>query len=458
MISLQGRLTVSDLCNLNEKTDLYFRDSKKFKTAESLIVYEQNLLPEDELLELCSQEYGMKLSTPRREYIPSAVLEKFRGKNCVPIKYSSASNVMEVGVIPEYRDNFIMCGNYVIKRTLVPLYYYVTLHRDYYGEPDFLYPLPDKDYLDFIYSEAINLKASDITIYDIGNNQARVIYNVRKRLVHSRRTIKGSQVLKLCELLAQSAGQAMDTSNVEPRYFSCRIDEHNRGRVVINKTYFGWAITIRILPDDFLTTTLEDLNIKPSACDFIRNVVLSKEKGLRLFIGETMSGKNTTILSGLMELVKEDRYKIVSIENPVETLVQGVIQINVESEEEFDKNADSLLRQNPDIVYFAEITERNAYAVLKQSNTSKAVFSTLHANSISDVVSRLVDITKLDADRIIMTLQSCVYQVLVRDEDTDTIYPINRCINFDYELKQKLYGQPLYVIQSILKELEDAWC
>ena len=88
----------------------------------------------------------------------------------------------------------------------------------------------------------------------------------------------------------------------------------------------------------------------------------------------------------------------------MEILVDGIVQINTETEEMFAKNADSLLRQNPDIVYFTEITEKTAYSILKQSNTSKAVFSSVHANSIADVVSRLMDITSVDSDRIVQTL------------------------------------------------------
>ena len=377
--------------------------------------------------------------------------------NCVPIKYSAATNTMTVGVLPELSRIRDFNVGMSVNEVRVPIYYYVQNYTDYYGRPSFILPLPTKDYLDFIYAEALALRASDITIYNTSKYTAEVIYNARKRLVHSKRTLEGEQVLPLAKMLATSAHGTFDESNEEPRFFSIRIDLHNRGRVVVNKTYYGWCITIRVLPDDLLTTTLEELNIKPNACEFIRNHVLSKEKGLRLFIGETMSGKNTTILSSLLELVAEDRYKIVSVESPVEILVDGIVQINTETEEMFAKNADSLLRQNPDIVYFTEITEKTAYSILKQSNTSKAVFSSVHANSIADVISRLMDITSVDSDRIVQTLQSCVYQVLVRDEERDRIYPVNKCVHFDEALKARLYGQPVYKKREIIKEVEDEW-
>lgn len=459
MRSLQGQLNAADLQNVREKTRLQFVDNgKQFVTPEALIVHQQNILPDDVLLELCKEEYQSNdLHVPRREYIPRDMLDKFRGMNCVPIKYSAVTNTMTVGVLPELSRIRDFNVGMSVNEVRVPIYYYVQNYTDYYGRPSFILPLPTKDYLDFIYAEALALRASDITIYNTSKYTAEVIYNARKRLVHSKRTLEGEQVLPLAKMLATSAHGTFDESNEEPRFFSIRIDLHNRGRVVVNKTYYGWCITIRVLPDDLLTTTLEELNIKPNACKFIRNHVLSKEKGLRLFIGETMSGKNTTILSSLLELVAEDRYKIVSVESPVEILVDGIVQINTETEEMFAKNADSLLRQNPDIVYFTEITEKTAYSILKQSNTSKAVFSSVHANSIADVISRLMDITSVDSDRIVQTLQSCVYQVLVRDEEHDRIYPVNKCVHFDEALKARLYGQPVYKKREIIKEVEDAW-
>ena len=457
MISLQGLLTATELQNVRDKTKLIFADSSLFKTAESVVVHEQNMLSDEQLLQACSDEYGVKLFTPRREYIPRAVLDKVKGMNVVPISYNAAAGVMDMGIIPDLQPKARSVGTVTFKFVKVPIYYYVDMYTDYYGRPDFIMELPAKDYLDFIFSEAISLKASDITIFNASGNRAEVIYNVRKRLVHSRRKLDGSLVKSLAHTLATSGSSEFDEASEDPRFFSIRVDMHNRGRVVVNKVYHGWCITIRVLPDDYLETSLEDLNIKPNACEFIRKYVLSEEKGLRLFIGETMSGKNTTILSALMELVALDKHKIVSVESPVEILVDGIIQINADTEDAFAKNADSLLRQNPDIVYFTEITEKTAYSILKQANTSKAVFSSVHANSIADVISRLMDITGVDSDRVVQTLQSCVYQVLKRDDEHDRIYPENRCIHFDDELKSRLYGKPLYEKHAILKEVEDSW-
>jgi type II secretory ATPase GspE/PulE/Tfp pilus assembly ATPase PilB-like protein len=149
--------------------------------------------------------------------------------------------------------------------------------------------------------------------------------------------------------------------------------------------------------------------------------------------------------------------KIVSIENPVEILVDGVEQINVETEDEYRANVASLLRQNPDIVYIAEINNSTALDTINASNTGKVVFSSLHANSISDVIARLQDMTGLSADRLLLTMHSCVYQELVRNDAEDRVYPKNRCLYFTDALKNQLYGKSLGEIKVKLMEEEAKW-
>ena len=77
--------------------------------------------------------------------------------------------------------------------------------------------------------------------------------------------------------------------------------------------------------------------------------------------------------------------------------------------------------------------------------------------SISDVVARLEDITNLSSDRILMCLQSCVYQELKYFPEEDRVRPINRCLHFSDELKMRLFGKSLGEIKMALKEIEDKW-
>lgn len=458
MSSLVGIISAIDADMVDQKTNLRFKDKTQFRTPESLIIHEQQIISDERLLEACQREYNTILDTPPVRYIPKDIIDLFSNFDVVVLNHDVANSVITLGTIPEYQSVMkkIHLDMYKIEFKLVPLYYYVELYTKQYHEPDFLAELPLKDKWDFIVQEAVALKASDITV-SRSHKGAQVYYNARMKKVESERKLKPEDVNALANLIASSAKATMADDSAKPRYFSIDVNQQNRGRVVINKTYYGLIMTIRLLSNDMLDKSLEDLNVHPDTCEFIRETMLSSEKGLRLFIGATMSGKNTTILSALSELTRKKIFKIVSVEQPVEMLVEGIEQINAETDEEFELNADSLLRQNPDIVYFTEITARTANAVMQQSNTAKAVFSTIHANSISEVLFRLEDITGLPLDRIILTLHSCVYQELVRDDRTDTVKPYNRCVYFSEDLKMRLYGKSIAEIIGILRGEEHRW-
>lgn len=457
MKTLNGVLAGSDLDIVASSTRLRFKDANEFKTPEALIIYEQRLLTEDALLDCCCREYNMRLETPKCTYIPPEVVEHFKDTGAVPLSYSTRDSMLTIGVLPEKDVGELSYRHMLVKKVYVPIYYYVNIYTRYYGHPRFLAELATADKFNFIVSEAVNTGAVDITMVS-NKDTASVYYNIKKQKVHSKRTISKDDLNDLVHFIADRAGSPMtDDEGVMPRHLSINLDIHNRGRVEINHTYYGWMVTIRVLPDENLDKTLEDLNLDPNAIDFIRGVVLSKNKGLRLFIGETCSGKNTTILASLLELTHKDTYKIVSIENPVEILVDGIEQISVETEEEFVANTASTLRQNPDIVYIAEITNYTAQHTMTISNTGKVVFSSIHANSISDVVARLTDIANMSSDRVLLCLQSCVYQELKYFPEEDRVRPINRCLEFTDELKSRLYGKSLGEIKTILQGEEAKW-
>lgn len=456
--SLIGIISSIDSNMVEQKTALRFKDKSAFRTPEALIIHEQQIISDERLLEALQREYNMILVTPQVRYISNEIISLFEQFPVVVLDYDVANDVITLGVMPEDRgiEKKIFNDRYRFKYVYVPIYYYVELRTKQFSEPDFLAELPLLDKWDFIVQEALQLDASDITITN-ARSGAKVYYNSRKKKVMSNRQIMHTDVDEIAKMLASSAKSTMADNSAKPRYFSIDINKQYRGRVVINKTYYGKLITIRVLPNMVLNKSLEELNIADNTCRFIRETMLSPEKGLRLFIGETMSGKNTSILCALCELVRKDTYKIVSLEQPVEILVDGIEQINAETDDEFTENADSLLRQNPDIVYFTEITARTANAIMQQSNTSKCVFSTVHANSIAEVLFRLEDVTGLPLDRIILTLHSCVYQELVRDEKTNTIKPYNKCVYFSEDLKMRLYGKSMAEIIGILRGEERRW-
>lgn len=457
MNSIQGVISSSDLDMVNSTTPVRFKNMSKFDTPEALILYEQGILGSEELVEYISKDTGKVYATPKLSYIPREILDFFVNYNVVPIRYDNIADTIYVGVLHENVKDYIPSfKNKQIEKIEVPIHWYVENYTKLYSEPDFLYPLPIKDIFDFIVSEAIALGAADITISSRATG-AKIYYNVRKRNVPSKRSISKESVNELAHYIATEAGQTLVDYVSSPRYLGVDLDSHHRGRVTIVSTYHGKSITIRVLPNSLFTTSLEDLNLTKRTINFIREYCQSKEYGLRILVGPTFSGKNTTIAASLYEILQGEEMKAISVEQPVELLFDCMEQMSSETPEEFRENVISLGRQNPDLIYIAEMTDYTAEPTLEVANTGKVVWSAIHANSIANVPFRLQDLTGLSIDRIMQNLHSIIFQELKRDEKEDCIYPITRCVYFSKELRKEVSGKSIVEIMKILEKEEDEW-
>jgi type II secretory ATPase GspE/PulE/Tfp pilus assembly ATPase PilB-like protein len=121
--------------------------------------------------------------------------------------------------------------------------------------------------------------------------------------------------------------------------------------------------------------------------------ILSLPNGIILITGPTGSGKSTSLYSFLSELNTSDT-RIVTIEDPVENKLEGVMQIAVKSEIglTFASGLRSILRADPNIVMLGEIRDlETAEIAIRASLTGHLVFSTLHTNDALGGISRLVD-------------------------------------------------------------------
>jgi len=228
---------------------------------------------------------------------------------------------------------------------------------------------------------------------------------------------------------------------------------------LINHKYGGYMITIRLLPDKAFDMDISELGLTTSTSEWLCKNYLDNVPGLRLIVGGTMNGKNTTSLALLNRIAKTGKFKIVSVEMPVEQELPGVEQLNTETLEEYTENIKSSIHQNPDFLYITEIRDVTALPTVQVTNTGKCVLSTLHSNSVADTISRLVDTTKLSQDRVIQALHSICYQELVRDEEKDIVFPRCRYVRFDSDLKYRLYGKSLGEVLKIIREVEegDEW-
>ncbi|TXT40785.1 MAG: proteinral secretion pathway protein E [Comamonadaceae bacterium] len=165
-------------------------------------------------------------------------------------------------------------------------------------------------------------------------------------------------------------------------------------RVSIMPSIFGEDAVLRLLDKAQLrhsqqSISLDVLGFDTNLAETIRSLA-SRPHGLLLITGPTGSGKTTTVYAALSE-VNDGLEKIVTIEDPVEYELPGVLQIPVNEQKglSFATGLRSILRHDPDKILVGEIRDAETAEIAVQSSlTGHLVFTTVHANSLFDVLGR----------------------------------------------------------------------
>ena len=163
-------------------------------------------------------------------------------------------------------------------------------------------------------------------------------------------------------------------------------------RVSILPTVYGEKTVMRMTKKKGLTREKKYLGLYPDDEKKLDSITHNPH-GIILVTGPTGSGKSTTCYTVLHELNKET-VNIITVEDPVEANVPGVnqVQVNVKAELTFASALRSILRQDPDIIMIGEIRDgETAGIAVKASITGHLVISTLHTNSTSASITRLID-------------------------------------------------------------------
>jgi len=197
--------------------------------------------------------------------------------------------------------------------------------------------------------------------------------------------------------------------------FSAIIDKRNIDfRVSTFPTALGEKVAIRVLDPEVGLKGFDELGLEGSNLEKAQ-AALKRPFGLILVAGPTGSGKTTTLYAMLLSINKES-LNIVSLEDPVEYLVEGVNQslIRPDIQYDFAQGLRQVLRQDPDVIMVGEVRdEETASLVVQAALTGHIVLSTLHANNVSGVIPRLLDMG-VDKYLIPPTLSIAISQRLVR--------------------------------------------
>ncbi len=268
--------------------------------------------------------------------------------------------------------------------------------------------------VDHIVAEGIQSRASDIHIepeeagvavrYRIDGVLRQVMILPRAAGIPLVSRIKIMASLDIADRLRPQDGRARVAVN------GSRVDL----RVSTLPASQGEKVVIRILDQRATVLSLDSLGLNPDEMVRIKGL-LDVREGVVLVTGPTGSGKTTTLYS-MLRLVQARGVNIITVEDPVEYRLQGIVQVQVNEKAglTFVAALRSILRQDPDVILVGEIRDREtANIAIQASLTGHLVLSTLHTIDAPSSIARLVDIG-IEPYKIAAAIKGIIAQRLMR--------------------------------------------
>lgn len=419
------------------------------------VVVDMDMLSEDELLEFIANHMGTTMqdlkegdvSEPVIRAVPASVARMY---NVFPVSADSnsvvlaASRLMTNEMIDEIRFvltrdvSFVMAREETIKKMVARHYgddsasineLLSTLESDL--QQDRIMEISEDDideiglekaasaapvvrFVNLMLYEAVQAKASDIH-FEPFEDEFKIRYRVDGALMEM------TPPPKRLALPVISRIKVMSNLNIAERRFpqDGRLELTVMGRSIDFRvsslpTQFGESVVLRILDRATVSLELEHLGMSDYVIEqFSRDI--RKPNGIIIVTGPTGSGKTTTLYSALQRINRVEA-KLLTIEDPVEYDIDGVIQMqtNEAINVTFQRALRAFLRQDPDIIMIGEIRDlETAQIAVQASLTGHLVLSTLHTNDAAGAITRLVDMN-VEPFLISSTLEVILAQRLLR--------------------------------------------
>lgn len=243
-----------------------------------------------------------------------------------------------------------------------------------------------------IITQAVSQGASDIHL-EPQENEMKVRYRV-DGVLHEAMTIPKKLVLGLTSRIKIMSEMDIAEHRIpqDGRSSFSALGKEVDLRVAVLPAIHGESITIRILDKSQALLKLEQMGFTPEMQEKYKNSY-TKPYGTILVTGPTGAGKSTTLYATLNVLNLPGK-KIITIEDPVEYRLNGVIQIQVNPKVGliFAKGLRSIVRSDPDIIMIGEIRDlETAQIAIESALTGHLVFSTLHTNDAPSALTRLTE-------------------------------------------------------------------
>jgi type II secretory ATPase GspE/PulE/Tfp pilus assembly ATPase PilB-like protein len=156
---------------------------------------------------------------------------------------------------------------------------------------------------------------------------------------------------------------------------------------------YNESIVMRLLNPKSIAVPLEDLGIQERTLATLLEQI-KRPNGMLLITGPTGSGKTTTLYAFMKKIHSPD-IKIITIEDPIEYHLPGIVQTQVDEEKEYTflSGLRSALRQDPDVIMVGEVRDSETASIaINSALTGHLVFSTLHTNTAAGAFPRLIDL------------------------------------------------------------------
>jgi type IV pilus assembly protein PilB len=268
--------------------------------------------------------------------------------------------------------------------------------------------------VNIIFGDAVESRASDIHI-EPGQEDTQVRYRIDGVLKDIMKVPNELYAYLAVRVKVLANLDIIETKKSQDGRVSIELPDRNIDlRISVIPAFHGEKIVIRLLDRTSAVVSIDRVGFEKEERDIFTRAV-SSPQGMVLVTGPTGSGKTSTLYAAL-NFVNNETKNIVTIEDPVEYVLEGInqIQVNPFKNVTFSQGLRNILRQDPDVVMVGEIRDsQTAEIAFRSSLTGHLVLTTLHTNDSVSTVTRLLDMN-LEPYLIASSIKLVVAQRLVR--------------------------------------------
>lgn len=289
------------------------------------------------------------------------------------------------------------------------------------------------DILAYLVQQSYRLKASDIHLEN-QEQHVRIRFRV-DGVLHTIALLPKDKYHQLMSSIASAANVSSDAQDAQAGHINQQYRLATGEGVTVNlrvetvPTVYGQDVVMRLFTMKMELLNLDKLSLSPRERDVVDEVI-RHPTGMVLVVGPTGSGKTTTLYS-LLNTLNSDERKLITLEDPVEYFMPGVVQIPINGSidaQGFAEKLRAVLRLDPDIVMVGEIRDQDtAKTALQAALTGHLVLSTFHASSSAAALTRMIDFIGINplfasamhlimAQRLVRRLDDATKQAYQPDE------------------------------------------